>query len=102
MSWLKDTVIAIGISALMAAFFSYAMSKPENFMPWFAFTLACALGNSLIMTPTASYRPERSEVARQIFSGHTIHAPRVSRFKEPRILLLVVVLATVLALIFAR
>src|SRR5688500_4553703 len=102
MSWLKDTVIGIGISALMAAFFSYAMSKPENFMPWFAFTLACALGNSLIMTPTATYSPDQPAMTRQIFSGHTIHPPRVSRLKEPGTLVLVVVLATVLAWVFTR
>ena len=102
MSWLKDTVIAIGISAVMAAFFSFAMSKPETFMPWFAFALACALGNSLIMTPTATYRHDRPEATRQIFSGHTIHPPRIARLKEPGILVLVLVLAVVLAWVFIR
>ena len=102
MSWLKDTVIAIGISALMAAFFSYVMSTPENFMPWFAFALACALGNSLTMTPTVSYRHDQPEPTRQIFSGHTIHPPRAARLKEPGILALALTLAAVLAWIFIR
>ena len=102
MGWLKDTVIGIGISALMAAFFSYAMAKPDSFMPWFAFALACALGNSLTMTPSGAYTPDRPEMTRQIFSGHTIHPPRVSRLKEPGTLVLVVVLATVLVWVFTR
>ena len=102
MSYFKDTVIAIGISALMAAFFSYVMSKPENFMPWFAFTLACALGNSLTMTPTVSYRHDQSEPTRQIFSGHTIHPPRAAPLKEPGTVVLALTLTVVLAWIFIR
>lgn len=102
MSWLKDVVIGIGTSAAMAAFFSYGMSKPESFMPWLAFILACSLVNGLTMTPTATYRHDRPEATCQIFSGHTIHPPRFSRFKEPGVLTLVVVLAGVLAWIFIR
>ena len=102
MCWLKNTVISIGISALMAAFFSYAISKPEKFMPWFAFVLACALGNSLTMTRTEAYRHDQPEPTQQIFSGHTIHPPRAARLKEPGVLVLALILAAVLAWIFIR
>lgn len=102
MSWLKDSVIVIGVSAFTAGLFSYALSKPESFAAWFAFTLACALGNSLTMTQSASYSHDQPEPSLRIFSGHTIHPPRFARFKEPGILVLALVLSGVLAWIFVR
>ena len=102
MGWLKDACIAIAASAAIAAFFSFGMSQSSNFWSWFAFAIACSIGNGLIMTPTDRYFPGAPESTVQTLSGHTIHAPRLSRLKDPAIVTLLVVLFGALARIFLK
>ena len=99
---LKEISVAIGSSAVIAAVFSYGMSRPTDFWPWFAFAIACSVVNGLIMTPTADYAPGRSETTAKTLSGHTVHAPRFSRLKDPVLVSLVIVLCSVLVWIFVR
>jgi len=100
MGWLKESCIAITASAAIAAVLSFGMSRSTNFWPWFAFAIACSIGNGLILTPTDQYSPSAPEITARTFSGHTVHAPRFSRLKNPTVVALLVVLCGVLAFIY--
>jgi hypothetical protein len=98
MDYLKNVTLAVGVSAAMAAVFSYLMSIPDKFMLWFAFLLACSIVNGLTITPTQEPSPAKGrEWRRPIFTGQTIHAPRAGRLKDPVIVTLLAVFAGVVA-----